>query len=312
MTATPATPATDERTGGPEASPALGLARRPVFAGPPSEPGASPDGASPSVYVALPTYDGRVEVATAGRWLLGLTRGRCRVGQFSRRASLLAWAFNDMWCEAINLARRGQVTRFAMLHADVVPLPCPGDGGRPPAWADALERVLQETDADVASAVIPIKDTRGLTSTAIGDPLDPWRQIKRLTVREALALPESFRAADCGFPGRPLLVNTGLWMCRLDRGDWHRRVHFEIRDRVVEGDDGDLRPQTIPEDWGWSRRLWQLGVDVVATRAVAVEHVGRIGFVSDQPWGACAADPAWDQERDPMHPGNTTGGQETR
>lgn len=260
---------------------------RPVFETPNRRPSSAP-----AVFVALPTYDGRVEMEAARSWLLGLTAGRCRVGQFGHRGSLLAYGFNTLWCQALDLAAKGECDRFAMLHADV----CPAAG----PWLDRLERVLQQTGADVASVVVPIKDTRGLTSTAIGDPADPWRQVKRLTVRECLALPESFRAADCGFPGHPLLVNTGCWMARLDRGDWPGKVHFEIRDRVVTLPDGTRKAQCLPEDWGWSRQLHALGVDVVATRAVNVRHVGRIEFANDQPWGSLPHDDLWDRDRDPV------------
>lgn len=245
----------------------------------------------PSIFVALPTYDGRVEFETAARWCLGLTGGRCRVGQYAHRGSLLALGFNTLWCQALEMAARGEVSRFAMIHADVIPERSP--------WVDRLEQVLQDYDADVASVVIPIKTGEGLTSTAIGDPADPWRPVKRLTVREALRLPRTFDAAECGFPGHPLLVNTGLWMARLDRGDWQRKVHFEIRDRIVETPDG-LRAQTLPEDWNWSHQMWKLGVKVVATRAVAVQHVGRIAYANNALWGQCETDPMWDQARDPM------------
>jgi len=250
----------------------------------------TPDQTTPRVFVGLPNYDGRIEVETAASWLLGLTAGRCHVGQFSHSSSLLANGFNSLWCQALNLAAKGECNRFAMLHADVVPERGP--------WLDRLEKILQETDADVVSVVIPIKTTEGLTSTAIGDPADPWRTVKRLTMSEVVNLPQTFTAADCGFPGYPLLVNTGLWLARLDRGNWQRKVHFEIRDRiVVEGQ--ELKPQCIPEDWGWGRQMWELGVKVVATRALPVEHVGRMRYTNRTGWGQLAVDYNYDPIRDP-------------
>lgn len=245
----------------------------------------------PTVYLACPTYDGRIEHDTAAAWLRHPTNGLCRVGHHGHRGSLLAFGFNDLWCQAVNLAAKGTYNRFAMLHADV----CPEEQG----WLDRLERILQETGADVVSVVVPIKDMRGLTSTAIGDREDPWRVRGRITMRELMNMPQTFRGCDYEpYPDGVLLVNTGCWMARLDRGDWQRRVHFEIRDRIVELEGGELKAQCMPEDWHFSHQLRRLGVDVVATRAVAVRHVGRMEFVNNQVWGKYERDPSWVGETD--------------
>lgn len=236
---------------------------------------------TPSVFLALPTYDGRMEMLTAAAAFLWPTLGKCRVGHYLHRGSLLASGFNSLWCQALNLAAEDKVNRFAMLHADVVPT----DRG----FLDKLERVLQETGADVVSAVIPIKDTRGVTSTALGDPDDPWRPVRRLTMREVFDLPETFRGKDLGHEG-PLLVNTGCMMVRMDRF-WPRTFSgFQIQDRVVEDTDGRMRPMNLPEDWAFSDFLWRSGVDVVATRAVSVSHIGRIEYVNNQAWGSWERD----------------------
>ena len=74
---------------------------------------------------------------------------------------------------------------------------------------------------------------------------------KARTMREVMALPEVFSAADCGYPDRLLLANTGCWVCRFDR-PWRFSVHFEIRDRIQwrDADGGGWVAQAIPEDWG--------------------------------------------------------------
>jgi hypothetical protein len=224
-----------------------------------------------------------------------------RVYPEPRGSSLLANLFNSYWCEALNAQRGGvDVRYFAMLHADIIP----ADG-----WLDQLLHDLEETGADLMAAVCPLKDSRGLTSTAIDDPEDPWCVYRRLTLTEVHALPEVFGAADCGYPDRLLLANTGCWICRFDR-PWRFRVHFEINDRVVfraenswcmdfgdktdeevgyvldgECGKGSFQAQGMSEDWNFSRQLGRLGGKVLCTRRVALKHMGENTFPNSEPWG---------------------------
>src|SRR5215471_18433913 len=118
------------------------------------------------------------------------------------QGSLLALSFNALWCRALNLAKAGGLDYFAMLHTDVGP-----NNG----WLDALVAELDATGLDVLSVVVPIKDPRGVTSTALArDDGDPFGVFTRLTMQEVFRLPETFTSADVG--GRPLLVNTGCWV----------------------------------------------------------------------------------------------------
>jgi len=48
--------------------------------------------------------------------------------------------FNILWCHALNEAEAGNITHFAMLHLDVVPLVDPDD----PLWLDVLMGELEE------------------------------------------------------------------------------------------------------------------------------------------------------------------------
>src|SRR5215469_11944582 len=111
----------------------------------------------PKVFLAVPHY-GSIESGTAGALLTASA-------QFSpyvnfEPGSLLSYVFNRLWCECLNMRRERPVTHFAMLHADM----CPD-----PGWLDILVTELERTGADVMSAVAPIKDQRGLTSTAWQD-----------------------------------------------------------------------------------------------------------------------------------------------
>lgn len=176
--------------------------------------------------------------------------------------------------ESEKLALEHHVSHFAMLHDDV----CPQEG-----WLDQLLGDLEEHSADVMSAVVPIKDEQGLTSTAIDDPEDPWNVERRITMTELMRLPEVFGAADCGYPDRKLLVNTGCWICRLDR-EWRRHVSFTIRDRIVYKD-GKWTPEVASEDWNFSRDVQELGGKVMATRRVMLKHAGEMFYPNSHGWG---------------------------
>lgn len=227
-----------------------------------------------AVLLGVPTYDGNLWMGAAQRVFAEACRGRRLYFSVSQN-SLLARGFNILWCNALNARERQGVGYFAMLHADIEPEAW---------WLDKLIGELGATGADLISAVVPIKDDRGLTSTAIDDPVDPWRVRRRITTRELQRLPETFTAADCGHPGSALLVNTGCWVCRLDR-PWAERVCFNIADRIVRRADGVFEPQVQPEDWALSRRLHELGCDVRATRKVKLAHIGGYRFPNDMPWG---------------------------
>lgn len=232
------------------------------------------------VFMAMPTYDGQVNVHCARAFYA--TASRClplSYGEVGR--SLLANAFNLLWATALGARESEGVTHFAMLHADVIPQ----DG-----WLDVLHGELSRTGADLVSAVVPIKDPYGVTSTAIGTKEDSWEPERRLTMHEVFSLPETFSAADAGYPDRPLLVNTGCWLADI-RKPAFEGLFFEIRDQVTRqrdetGAHDEYSAWCIPEDWGFSRRLWERGGVALATRKVRLQHCGRYLFNNWRPWGA--------------------------
>jgi hypothetical protein len=190
------------------------------------------------------------------------------------QGSLLALNFNLLWCWALNLARTARVDYFAMLHADVEP---------EVHWLDRLVAELDARGLDVLSAVVPIKDQRGITSTALAHPQgSPWRTHARLTLHEVYRLPETFTSADVG---HPLLVNSGCWACRFDPA-WAEKVHFEVNDRIVFSTEKQaFVPEVEPEDWFFSRLLHELGLKVGATRKVRLGHLGHLSYANVKPWG---------------------------
>ncbi len=196
--------------------------------------------------------------------------------------SLLACNFNQLWCLALNLSHRGErVDYFAMLHDDI---------GPEDFWLDKLIDELDSKQLDVLGVVVPIKDTRGMTSLALHGS-DDWLPKARLTMHDVYELPETFTSEDVG---APLLLNTGCWVARWSQ-EWARTVHFEIHDRIVFNRAANrYQAQTEPEDWCFSRQLHEIGsgptshlkpLRIGATRKVAVVHQGEMDFTNQRAWG---------------------------
>jgi len=191
--------------------------------------------------------------------------------------------FNVLLCEALNLAEQGEITHWAMLHADVNP----EDG-----WLDVLVDEAERTQSSFASVVCPLKNSTGVTSSGIGDPTDNWRPWRRFTMSEVQALPETFTAADAGYPGWPLLHNNGC--CLFDLRD---RRFFTVDaenvlkpawifpKRVIRNAEGRFVLQGESEDWYMSRMLWEMGVPSALTRKIRLEHIGLSRFPNDSAWG---------------------------
>lgn len=228
----------------------------------------------PSIFLGIPTYNGQIH-ASIDDAILELrtvypTMKRVVGG------SLLAYQFNCLWLMALET----KADFFLMCHADIVP------------QAGALQKLIEECielDADVVSAVAPIKTQDGITSTAVADKGSLWRP-RRFTMREVYTFPETFDAAAAGEPGKALLINTGLMVCNLKRR-WAKSACFTIRDRIVKRD-GKREPVVLPEDWGFSWFLHQRGAKVYATRKVLLDHHGSMAFPNNQAWGTAEHDPA--------------------
>ena len=236
----------------------------------------------PGLFLAMPHY-GPIEAEAAKMfWCASADADRCeRLDAVNYSSSLLALAFNTLWCMALNLREERGYTHFAMLHADIVP---------EPNWVHTLLEELEAHKADVVSAVIPIKNTAGVTSTALGDPYDTFKIDRRLTMHEVDALPfDTFDADALGYPERALLINTGCWVCDF-RKPWVEHVRFTIADRIKKGDDGKFSPCVSPEDWDFSRQVRACGGRVFATRKVKARHFGPHGYPNYSAWGTAQMD----------------------
>lgn len=199
-----------------------------------------------------------------------------KVGVIPNQSSLLAHGFNQLLCQALNTKAEKGWDKFALLHSDIAAQEC---------WLDVLIEEMERVDADIISAVVPIKNDTGITSTAID--YCPTH-VKRLTMKEIFDLPETFCATDTPWPAQRLLVNTGCMVFRLDR-PWLLNptpVSFEISGTIVwDEEEKAYRASVDPEDWKLSRLLAARGCKVYATRKVKLEHWGEWGWGNDHVYG---------------------------
>lgn len=223
------------------------------------------------LFLALPTYGyQRFNTVAIVDAVSGMTSFREFVVE-ELPGSLLAMGFNRLWARALEQRKTVGITHFLLLHADVVPLD--------PDWLEQLYREMVTHQAKVLSAVVPLKDDRGLTSTATGGA-GPFR---RFSMTDVMALPETFTRPD-------LLVNTGLLLVDL-REEWVERICFTIRDSITKHADGTFTARCEPEDWDFSLQARQLGVPVWATRKIKLHHLGTFAYPNYRAWGTVAQDP---------------------
>ena len=240
------------------------------------------------VLIGLPSYDAQAHVSLLSALLNETHAPESPPFQVATHtSSLLALTCNVLWCTALNM--RPDVTHFMLIHSDVLP----GESG-------FVGRLLAEMEAqacDVLSVVLPIKDEKGLTSTAFlpdtrwaGLRTDPVRR-RRLTLHELDRLPETFGVRDLAelfgdfdAPNPCLLVNTGLVLIDL-RGRWVEQVRFQVNDTIYQNEAGRWDVDVEPEDWFFSRMAYLAGARVFATRAVKARHAGRAQFPNWGAWG---------------------------
>lgn len=239
----------------------------------------------PEIFLCTITHDGKLDAGMSMVFNAGASKQLYTAKVMP--TSLLAFACNRLWCEALN----GGYKWFAMLHADIVP---------ELFFVDKLIDHAQKHDADIMSAVVAIKGPEGTTSTAIMGGDDNFTRYTRLTTKQVYddSFPEAFDlvaalhaldkqghdVAEEAFERGRLLVNTGCMVARLDR-DWSPKVHFTINDRIVQQMDGTYAAHVESEDWFFSRRVAEEGGKVMATTAIKLQHVGSYAYNSHHTWG---------------------------
>ena len=233
----------------------------------------------------MPNYGGAN--IHAARSYFRASRDMDNVMKYHPGGSLLASNFNDIWCGCLNAVMNGaEIKYFAMLHSDVAP---------EDFWVDDLIEEMEAHDLDVLGVAVAIKDTRGMTSLALGHDNDDWNPLCRLSMFDCHCLPPTFTSDDLG---RPLLLNTGCWAIRWNQELFSKLAdsgdvlcpcagpHFEINDRIVFNRSvGRYQAQTEPEDWNFSRQCHRLGLRIGATRKIRCHHYGEMAFQNYVPWG---------------------------
>jgi GT2 family glycosyltransferase len=242
-----------------------------------------------AVFLGTITHSGQLDFRMAQMFYAHASMERALLTSV-HQTSLLASGCNHLWCKALNNRKVADLRYFVLLHSDIVP----------EQWfIDKLIRILEENDADLLSAIVPIKSPDGLTSTAISGP-DDFTRLTRLTTKQINdpLWPETFDSVKAEYAleqlypefkfdnegGNHLLVNTGCMIARMDR-EWCNKVFFTINDRIIQQPGGAFINQVESEDWYFSRMVSELGGKVMATRAVKVEHIGITSFKSDKVWG---------------------------
>ena len=270
----------------------------------------------PRVYLLLPRLsyserEGDIAVyVTASNDKVDLTA-------VDKTSSLLANGFNQGLCECVNA---GNFDWFGILHADLVP--------KTDNWLDVLVEEATRGDYDVIHAVAAIKDGRGLTSTAVGNRLDPWDDRRRLTMTDLEGLPPTFGIDDVlrlwngqRYPRNPcLLPNTGCMLMRINTAE--RLAYsggFTIEDRITRTGippAGYLVPEVVPEDWGFgywcANHVDRLDsskscIRIAATRAVKTDHIGVARYSNYRTWGDARDENYFRDERGVSKGGNGDG-----
>lgn len=228
------------------------------------------------IFVGIPTYKSDMNVGLLFPLLQASRKHHLDFANSDTSAT--CFSFNKLWIDALELWEAGKITHFLMVHSDIIP---------ERYFVDKMMAIMERCGADVLSAIVPIKSNEGLTSTAMEEPWgdeDPRWRVRRVTMREAHALPKTW-THDA------VLLNTGLMLVKM--GEWCKQMHFHFDDAIIMYR-GRRIPACFPEDWNFSRDAKKLGAKLYASREVSCTHVGNTGFPNFNPWGTL--------ERDFMNP----------
>lgn len=221
-----------------------------------------------------------------------------------QHSSALCYVFNRCWA-AMFCHKGWPFDYFVLQHQDIEPLG---------PWLDIGIEELEKGGYDVMTALSPIKDDRGLTSTAYGCMELDWHVVRRITLREKdELLPETFGIKEIGevlgfdgIPGTPcLLNNTGIMIIKVHpkrltfnpenrigpfcvglpedkRGMWpYCFPGWRMHDRMTWSE-GFCKAEFISEDWDNGRWFARHGLNVGCTSRINLGHYGRTKF--DNRW----------------------------
>lgn len=221
---------------------------------------------TPDVFLCCPSGDASMYCDTHSS-IVHASR-KYRAMQSCLAGSHLPKNFARLWVEAVGSGCK----YFAMIHADVAATRY---------WLDEMIEVLESADADIVSAVVAIKDHTGDSSTAY--EIEP-RRPRRLSLAQIQQLPAVFSDQDVAeLVGSPvtLLVNTGLWVARLDR-PWATEIDYFVVDARIVWDVPNKTASVLvnSEDWELSRRFKELGLRVLVNRQILTVHHGSAQYTN--------------------------------
>ena len=238
-----------------------------------------------TIFLGCPTHDGRMETGAADIFYSAASKDLIII--MNNQSSALTANCNHLYATALNYKKNHPLKWFAMLHSDVIP---------EPLFVDKLISLAEEHNADFMSAVIPIKNSLGITSCGFrfGDSFHTritqkqlWNEHMPATFDGPMALAaiEKMGFSDkMFFQHNELLANTGCMVVRIDK-DWSDKLYFTIKDSIYQDEDGLYRVNFFPEDWNFSLMVHQHGGKVMCTREVAVKHAGGTRYSNQDQWG---------------------------
>lgn len=239
------------------------------------------------VFLCQPSYNGQIHAESADAFNQAGGPG-IKVTPARANGSLLPQIFNMLWAQCVSTMAEHGYTHFGMIHADVVP-----QGND---WLPVLLREMDQAGADVISAVIPIKDGSGLTSTAVEFfRKSAVRNITRLGVSQCQtlpttfgveSLPRDFLAHRSSGAESKLLLNTGLMLVKLGKPQAMMFTPFNVYCQI-NWQASSTRIITESEDWHFSRQCHTRCLKLVATTAVEVIHLGSRGWSSHADHPCC-------------------------
>lgn len=167
---------------------------------------------------------------------------------------------------------------FAMIHSDMA---------AEPGWLGVLIDEMDKHDLDMIHAVAPLKDARGMSSTAMAYSMEPYGRKRKLSIREAFSLPETFTLADVKEKIDPdaqvFLPNPGCMVMRVGKWfyDW---PGFETWSKV-DKHEGQYRSHFVSEDYVFGYYAAEHNLKLGATTRVRTHHFGRCDYSTVTAWG---------------------------
>ncbi len=236
------------------------------------------------ILLGVPSSGMISEGSSKASWLASLDHDVIRVPSCDSGPN-----FNRCWVQGLNAGMKGEITHFAMLHADLTIIE-EVDGKR---WLDILIAEMEAYAADFISVPVAIKDHRGLTSAGVGTMKNRWNPHRRFTVKELQKLPPTFNAEQVGYTeADKYLIHSGAVCCwDMRQAVWYKtdaagRCRFVFNFEEDIRLDGEQRREwkvfQDSEDWAFSKLLRQANVRDFMTSKIKVAHHGSMAFAN---WG---------------------------